>query len=345
MPKSSTPKGRSAKTAQAKARKTQKASLKKKQSTVAYQVIDTEPRRLQAPKAVWNKPFTWRHRPPVPAYKPLSKARILLTRTLKQLWQHKELFGGIAVLYGLLNMLLVRGIAGSNNLDNLKAVLSLTHGFTGKVITSAGSFVYLLSTSGNGTSATSGIYQAILLLVCSLAVIWALRQTLANHQVRVRDGFYQGMYPLVPFLLMCLLLGVQLLPLLLGGGLYGTVMANGIAAHTWERALWLGLFIVLGLWSLRMITASLFALYVVTLPGMTPLKAYRKAKEIVYGRRLLIWRKVIFLPTVLVLAGFIVELPLIFYATAVAPWVFFVLSMVALPIIHGYLYNLYREML
>ncbi len=328
----------------ARSARAQRAPVQKKQLAAAPQTA--KPRRLQAPRAVWNKPLSWRHRPPVPAYRPLPKARLLFVRTLKQLWRHRTLFGGLAVLYGVLNLLLVRSIAGSNNLNNLKTVLSsFTHGFTGKLVTSAGSFVYLLSTSGSGNSANSGVYQSLLLILCSLAFIWAFRQILANHQVRIRDSFYLGMYPLVPFLLVCMLLGAQLLPLVLGGGLYGTVVANGIVAHTWERVLWLSLFIALGLWSLRMITASIFALYIVTLPDMTPLKAYRKAKEIVYGRRLLIWRKLIFLPLVLVLAGFIVELPLIFYATPVAPWVFFVLSMVTLPIVHGYLYNLYRDML
>ena len=189
------------------------------------------------------------------------------------------------------------------------------------------------------------MYQGILLLVCSLAFIWAFRQTLAQHKVRIRDSFYQGLYPLAVFFLVFLLLCVQLLPLILGSSLYGTVVSNGIVVYWWEKAIFIAVFAVAGLWSLRMVTASVFALYVATLPEMTPLAAYRSARKLVYGRRLLIWRKIIFLPAALLLLAALIEVPLIFLLTPVAVWVFFGLSVIALPIVHGYLYNLYREML
>lgn len=303
-------------------------------------------RLLQVPKRYWYKPWTWHHHPPVPAYKPLPKARRLFALVIGQLWRHKRLFGGIVVIYGVLNILLVRGLSGSSDLMNLKTTLdSLTNGFGGKLASSLASFTYLLTTSGSGNTQSSGVYQSVLLIVCSLAFIWMLRQVLARHEVRIRDSFYQGMYPLVPFLLVFLLLCVQLVPLTVGGVVYSSVTANGIAVHVWEKVFWLALFVGLGLWSLRMVTASVFALYVVTLPDMTPLKAYRSARSLVYGRRLLIWRKLIFLPVVLLVLAAIIMLPLILYVTPVAEWVFFALSMLALPIVHSYLYNLYREML
>lgn len=305
-----------------------------------------EPRRLKTPDRHWYNPLTWRNHPPIPAYAPLPKARVLFTTVLRELWAHKKLFGGIVATYGVLNILLVRGLAGSNNLATIKSTLdSAVHGFGGKLASSGVGFAYLLTSSGSGNTATSGIYQSVLLVVCSLAFIWALRQTLAGHVVRMRDSFYLGMYPLVPFLLLFLLAGVQLIPLAIGGGLYSVVISNGIAVHAWEKAAWLALFIGLALWSLRMLTATVFALYIVTLPDMAPLRAYRSAKKLVFGRRLLLWRKLIFLPVVLLLLAGLVELPLILYVTPLAEWSFFILSMVALPVTHSYIYRLYREML
>ena len=324
--------------------KTQKSTAPKKQSTQA--ASSPTPRRLAVPKRIWYKPLTWRNHPPVPAYKPLPKARVLFVVVLKQLWVHRLLFGGIVLIYGLLNILLVRGLSGSSDVTNLKSALDgVTHGFGGRVTNSFTTFLTLLTTSGSGDTATSGVYQSVLLIICSLAFIWALRQTLAKNMVRVRDGFYQGMYPLVPFVLTFMLLGVQLLPFGIGAGLYSVVIGNGIAIHIWEKALWLLLFVGLAAWSLRMITASIFALYIATLPDMTPMRAYRSARELVYGRRLLVWRKLIFLPVMLLLLAVLIELPLIFFVTPVAEWVFFGLSMAALPVVHSYLYGLYREML
>lgn len=317
-----------------------------KKKPAARSKSSSGPRKLEAPKLVWYKPRTWKNRPPVPDYKPLPKARLLFAAVCKQLWQHKRLFGGIVAIYGIFNLVLVRGLAGSSDLSTIKGTLdSVLSGFGGKLASSATSFAYLLVSSGSSNTATSGIYQSILVVICSLAFIWALRQVLANHRVRIRDSFYQGMYPLIPFMLMFALIGLQLVPLGIGGSLYALVTANGIAIHFWEKALFIVLFIVLGLWSLRMVTASMFAMYIATLPDMTPLRAYRSAKKLVYGRRLLIWRKLIFLPVIMLVLAALIELPLILFLTPVAEWMFFILSMVALPIAHGYLYNLYREML
>ncbi len=309
-------------------------------------VAAVEPRRLVLPKRIWYKPLTWRHRPPVPVYKPLSKARIIFAHTLKLVWANKKLFGGIALIYGALNVLLVRGFSSGRDVLQLKEQLDvLLGGVSGRLASSVVTFVGLLGSSGAGGTATAGLYQSVLLVLGSLAVIWALRQVLAKHRVRVRDAFYQGMYPVVPFVLVFLLMGVQLLPLTAGGALYSASVSYGIALHPVEKIAAFTVFIALALWSLRMITASLFALYIVTLPNMTPWAAYKSARQLVYGRRLLIWRKLIFLPVVLLLVAVAIELPLILFVAPLAVWVFFALTMVALPVAHGYLYNLYREML
>jgi hypothetical protein len=304
------------------------------------------PRQLYLPKRVWYKPLTWRFKPAAPKYKPLPKARLLFAATCKQLWQHKKLFGGIVAIYGVLNIALVRGLSGSSDLETLKATLdSLTQGITGKLASSFASFGYLLATSGSANAQDSASYQYIVLTISSLAFIWALRQVSAKRSVRIRDSFYSGMYPIVPFFLVVLCIGLQLLPMLLSGTLYGLVVANHIAIGFWQKATFLVVFLVMTFWTLRMITSSIFASYIVTLPGMTPLRALRSAKQLVYGRRLLIWRKLIFLPIALLLLAALIEIPLILFATWLAPWIFFALSMVALPVGHAYLYNLYREML
>lgn len=318
----------------------------KKQPSVT--VLESGQRVLQTPKANWYNPLTWRHRPVVPTYKPLPKAQLLFWDTLQLLWNNWKLFGGIVLVFGILDIVLVRGTAGSSDLQDIKSSIDgVTTGFGGKVASSAVSFTYLLATSGSSSSASasSSVYQTILYIICSLAFIWAFRQVIAKHKVGIRDSFYQGMYPLIPFLLVLLLLAVQLVPLTLGGSVYALAINAGIAIEWWEKALFLVIFISLALWSLRMFTASIFALYIVTLPDMTPLRAYRSARQLVYGRRLILWRKLLFLPLVLLLVASVVELPLIFFAPTLAVWVFFIYSMAALPISLGYLYNLYREML
>lgn len=94
----------------------------------------------------------------------------------------------------------------------------------------------------------------------------------------MRDSYYKGMYPLVPFMLVLLVIGLQLIPLVFGNLIYSSVLQNGLAITVIEKVIWLFLFLMLALLSGYMMISSLFSLYIVTLPDMTPLRALRSAR-------------------------------------------------------------------
>jgi hypothetical protein len=102
---------------------------------------------------------------------------------------------------------------------------------------------------------------------------------------------------------------------------------------------------MLALLSLYMVTSSVFALYIVTLPNMTPMRALRSARGLVLGRRWTVLRKLLFLPIALFLLGALIMLPLIWFWAPAATWVFFALSMACLAALHSYMYALYRSLL
>ncbi len=276
----------------------------------------------------------------------LPNAWRLTRSTWQTLWQHKELFIGITLMYGLLNLLLVQGLASNTDVTSLKDTLNQAFtGNFGSIASGLSVFVVLVGSAGNGSSQTAGAYQLFLGLITSLAVIWALRQVLAGAKVRVRDAYYRGMYPLVQFVLVLLVIGLQFLPLLVGSSLYSLVITNGIAVYFIEKAVWALLFALLAVLSLYMVSSSIFALYIVTLPDMTPMKALRSARELVRHRRWTILRKILCLPLILLVAAAIVMVPIIIWLTPLAQWVFFLLTMFALVAVHAYLYTLYRELL
>lgn len=270
-----------------------------------------------------------------------------LTRTASlTLWRHWRLFAGITLVYGLLNLVLAQGIAGGTDVSQLKD--SLRQVFTGHfgfVGSSLSIFTVLLGSAGNNTSPTAGAYQTFLALIGSLAMIWALRQVLSGRRPRLRDAYYHGMYPLVPFILVLMIIGLQLIPLAVGSSVYSVVINNGIAVTALERFLAVLLFLVLALWSLYMISSSLFALYIVTLPDMRPMAALRSARELVHGRRWTVLRKLLCLPIILLAVAAVVMVPIITILTPLAQWVFFILTMSALLAFHTYVYTLYRELL
>jgi len=262
------------------------------------------------------------------------------------LWQYKKVVIGITLLYGVLNLILVRGFSGGTDVSSLKSDLDLLFGGNWAHLSSSLTvFALLVTSAGNTTSSTGGVYQFLLVIIVSLAIIWTFRQVLAGGKARVRDGFYRGLTPLVPFILVLLVIGLQLLPLLIGSSLYSTVINNGIAVYAAEKFLWGLLFFLLALLSLYMISSSVFALYIVTLPDMTPMKALRSARELVRFRRWAILRKVLFLPLLLLIVAAVIMVPIITFATPAAQWVFFLLTMFALIAVHAYMYTLYRELL
>lgn len=262
------------------------------------------------------------------------------------LWAHKRLFISITLIYGLLNMILVQGLASGTDVGEIKEQLNkVFEGQFKELASSLSIFALLVSSAGESSNQTAGAYQLFIALISSLAIIWALRQVKLGSSIRVRDAFYRGMYPLIPFILVLLVIGLQLIPLIIGSALYNIVLTNGIAVQLVEQVLWAAMFGVLALTSLYMLSSSLFALYIVTLPNMTPLKALRSARKLVKHRRWIVLRKVLSLPVILLVVVGLIMVPTIIILTPVAQFMFFVLTMFSLVAIHAYMYTLYRELL
>jgi hypothetical protein len=324
----------------------QKTKMKVATKKTAKAVINKHdmqavPRRIRLPKY-----RTFRPAPRVKHPVTLPSGWQIFKRAVLTIWSAKKLFLGIVVIYGLLTVVLVQGLGNSSDIQSLKdSFSSATQGQLGHLLSGLAIFSFLVASSGNSASTNSSPYQTILILFISLVVIWALRQTMAGVTVRIRDAFYQGAYPLVVFLLVLLVICIQLLPMFVGAQLYSFVVSNGIATLVVERVLWGVLLVLLMLLSLYMLSSSLFALYIATLPNMTPIKALRSARELVRYRRWTVLRKLFFLTFMILAVALVIMLPIILLITSAATWVFFVLSMAGIVVIHAYMYTLYRDLL
>jgi len=280
------------------------------------------------------------------AYTKLPSAFGLFRQSLSLLRRNWRTLGGIVLIYGFLQVILVGGLNSGLKLDKLKDSLPIgIGGVQEQLLTGVALFSILLSSAGGSDDAGKSVYQLLLVLVVSLAVIWALRQIQAGHKPKVKEAFYRGMYPLIPFILVLLVILLQLLPVALGSYLFGAVMSGGIAVTALEQVLWTLLFASLLLLSAYMACSSIFALFIVTLPDMTPMKALRSARQLVLHRRWLVIRKVLFLPLAVLLLMAVVIIPIIIFLTPLTEPVFFVLSMAVLALIISYMYTMYRELL
>jgi len=281
-------------------------------------------------------------RPVLPDVWQLSKTSLTL------LWSYRWLFAGIILIYGIFNVVIVQGLSGGLNVPNIsQQVNGLFHGQYKQVSSGLTVYAILLASAGTSSSGSSGGYgyELIAVIMASLAIIWALRTALNQAKIRIRDAYYQGMYPIVPFFGIFLLIGLELLPMLAGIYLYVTAINNSIAVTVVEQ---LGFALVaIGLSALTIfwLSSSIFALYIVTLPEMTPFKALRSAKDLVRKRRWPIILRLLYLPVALLIVSAIVMLPVIIFLASLAQWVFLILSLIFLAIAHSYVYNFYRELL
>jgi hypothetical protein len=255
---------------------------------------------------------------------------------LKKFWRP---LGGILLVYILLNLIFATGLLSGIS----SSVSSIKNGNHSSFSDALSGFGNLLTGSSSSDQSTGA--QTILLLVESLVIIWALRHLLAGETIGVKRAYYHSMAPLVPFLLVIFVIILQLLPLTAGSAMLSLVISNTVNGGALLGVVFTVLFILLSIWSLYMLSSSVFALYVVTLPNIQPLEALRSAKNLVTGRRWQLIRRILFLPFSLLLMIGVIIVPLIFVANFLTVAAFFVLSMVTILYVHTYLYSLYKELL
>lgn len=270
-------------------------------------------------------------------------------RCAEIVYRYRWTIAGILLIYGVTNFVLVQGLSNGLNVSSLKSqVDGLFHGQFNQL--SSGLTVYALMLTSFGSSSTSSSsggfgLQLVLGILASLAIIWAIRNALNNTKFRLRDAYYKGMYPLIPFTAVLLIIGLELLPMVAGISIYVIAINNSIAITTLEKLGFILLMLLLSSVTLYWISSSIFALYIATLPDMTPVKALRSAKKLVKKRRWAVLIRLLYLPLALLIVSCVIMLPAIIFIASVAQWVFTLLSLILLALAHCYLYNLYRELL
>ncbi|HET9850531.1 MAG TPA: hypothetical protein VFP35_02830 [Candidatus Saccharimonadales bacterium] len=253
---------------------------------------------------------------------------------------------GIVVVYLILNIIFASGLSGLGNaVSTIKVDLKNANGGGQALAKGISGFGSLVGSAGASGSASAGILQSVLFVLESLVIIWSLRQLLAGKTIGVKEAYYHSMFPLIPFLLVLAVIIIQLLPITIGAAVLSAVLTSTVSSLT--LASWLSwiFFILLAGWSFYMVSGSIFAAYIVTLPDMAPRDALRSARNLVRFRRWQILPKILYLPVFILIVMAIIIVPLIIFASFLVAPVFYVLSMLAILFVHSYLYSLYRGLL
>jgi len=282
---------------------------------------------------------------------------ILVTRTLLQF---KNVFIWLIVVYAALTIVFL-GLGSQQAFSTLSETLQDTGSeiFEGNIgeLGKAGLLFVSVATTGLSVepSEIQQLLAVIFIILAWLTTVWLLRNLLAGHKVRFRDGLYSAGAPIVPTVLLSLLLLVQFLPLALAVIGYGAALASGLLDNGVEAMLFWFAAGFLTVLSLYWATSTFFALIIVTLPGMYPLRALRTAGDIVLGRRVPIFLRLVWMSLSLILFWAIFLIPIILLMTflgnvwpivqsiPVVPVVLVILSSLSVLWSAAYIYLLYRK--
>ena len=277
--------------------------------------------------------------PNLPSSLSISKKamRLLLANARPMTW--------FLVVYGLLFLVFVRGIVAPLDIDSIRAQIETYTGSSASLSDNVTIMGLLINSSLGASGDVSAMYQMIFVTTSALALIWLFRQQQAGNKVSLKEAYYRGMYPLVPFLLVGAVIVLQAIPVAVGNALYGSVIRGGLAVTFVEQLFWFLLFLLTIILSLYLISSSLIALYVVTLPEMTPKTALVEARKLVLHRRINVLLKIIALVLLMGAIYVAVIFPALLTSALLAQILFFILTILALPFVVAYLFVLYRELL
>ena len=276
------------------------------------------------------------------------------------LWKHKKIFLWLIGAYAVLTTLFV-GIGSQETYTTLTSTLQDTGSeiFQGNIGQLGQAALLFVTIGSSGLTASPAevqqVYIVFLGLLVWLTTIWLLRNLLAGHKVKMRDGLYSAGSPIIPTLLVTLVLIVQLIPAGLAVVGYAAANASGLLSGGVSAMLFWIAAVLLAVISLYWITSTFFAMIIVTLPGTYPMRALKTAGDMVIGRRLRILLRILWMMVSISVTGAVVLIPTILINTGIThiwsgfsnvpfvPTILMLFSVTAFIWAASYIYLLYRR--
>lgn len=263
----------------------------------------------------------------------------------------------------LLNVLLVGLMSEStyvNFQDNLDSeAIELGGAQIGNVAKASLLLISTITTGGltNGMSDVQQIFAILLFVITWLTSIYLVRHIMAKHKVKLRDGFYNALTPLISTLLVVVVVFLELIPIFIVIITYSAAVSTEFLNTPFYALVYFIFAALLVLLSVYLLSSSLIGLVAVTAPGVYPMIALRTASNLVYGRRMKLIGRLIFLIFTLAVTWIVVMLPLIlldmwlkssFEWLAGVPFIsvmLLIMTVFSVIYVATYLYLYYRRML
>lgn len=210
------------------------------------------------------------------------------------------------------------GAMSENTLADVRANVEQTNkdvadGKIGTVGKAGLTLLGIISTGGLTTMNDAQIVIAVLLFtIIWLVTIYLARHLLAGHQeIKMRDGFYSALSPLVSTLVVGLIIFLEAVPIMLTIIVFQVALTTDFLSTPFYALLFFMFAALMTTLSLYLLSSSFFAIIVVSAPGLYPLTAVRMAKNLIMGRRLRFLIRVFYLVIIVALLYLLLLMPAI----------------------------------
>ncbi len=240
-------------------------------------------------------------------------------KTFGMLLKNWKLFLPLIIIAVIANALLV-GIMSAAKYSQYQetldeASLQVAGGDIGAFAKAGLTLLSTVTTGGlSGESSEAALaFGVMIFLVLWLTTIFLLRHRMAGHKVKLRDGLYNAMTPLISTLVVLVVAVIQCIPIFILIIAYSAAVQTEFLATPFYALVFFIFAALMILLSGYLLSSSLMALVAVSAPGLYPWKALSTASELMMGRRVKFVIRLISLVIALALQWVIVMLPIIMF--------------------------------
>ena len=240
-------------------------------------------------------------------------------KSFGMIFKNWKLFLPLLIIAVLLNVFFV-GLMSESNYVQFQDILDDTSeqvagGNIGSVAKAGLILVSTISTGGlSGESSEAAVMFGVLIfLIIWLTTIFLLRHLMAGHKVKLRDGLYNAMTPLISTFLVFVVVLFQCIPIFLLIIAYSAAVQTEFLSTPFYALVFFVFAAVMILISVYLLSSSLMAFVAVSAPGLYPMRALNAASEMMMGRRVRLILRLIALILALGIVWVVIMMPLILF--------------------------------
>ena len=269
----------------------------------------------------------------------------MIQQTFRVFLDHKKFWSILFGWYLIFNLLFVRGLASAVNISSanqeFKKVFAGQSNQTLK--TTFSSLNLLLNQSSSGSSQVFNFFLVVFLISI---ILWSLKNFANQKQISVRQAMYQGIDRLIPIFIVIFFIFLDFIPAIVTVYIYSQISHYHIDQTIVEKILWFIVFLGGIFITLYLLVAHLISLVVIiNQPDLMPRQAIKQANKIVKNRRFIVVLDLLIFLILILIAALLIMLGVIIGLSVIAPWVYYLLTILILPIVIVFIDVLYRNLI